>query len=480
MKMKDMNINITINGVAEFYMLETEEQFIYDMSMFANLYVENYKKVTSLDEKYVNIYKVARSCVSWNDAFCDMYNVTQFPSNMWNYTNMKFADSIFSECRSMVECPIDMSNTKAKILYDAFYNCSNMINPPSLPKTAVNLQACFSGCSNMIKAVEIPEGAKNCVEMFLACEKIMEAPVIPSSVTNAKEMFDYCTNLRGEIYVYARNLTNLYEFVGNEEHSKTIYCYDNSNTMNNMKKYKESWWNAKIVAFNIINDMSELWNTSSDEWRSYENIPTELTLKNGIDTSNISNFSRSFLNGVSISELPVPFYNLHSAVNCESMFEECNSLINASMVKLGNNTKTIAKIFLNNRSLTDIPIIPNSVTNIDYAFAGCDSLSILPELPESIISMNYTFKNCMSHGEINYSIPNNVQYLIGTFDTDEWVMGDVYIHSNVVLDATDFMANHHDMTNIYVHEGTDTYNSFYKAMGNSTYNAEWNCYLKTF
>ena len=247
-----------------------------------------------------------------------------------------------------------------------------------------------------------------------------------------------------------------------------------------MKKYKESWWNAKIVAFNVINDMSELWNTSSDEWRSYINIPTELTLKNGIDTSSIADFSKAFLNGMSISELPIPFYNLHSAVNCESMFEECNSLINASTVKLGNNTKTIAKIFLNNRSLADIPIIPNSVTNMDYAFAGCDSLSILPELPESIISMNYTFKNCMSHGLINYSIPNNVQYLIGTFDTDEWVMGDVYIHSNVVLDATDFMANHHDMTNIYVHEGTDTYNSFYKAMGNSTYNSSWNCYLKTF
>ena len=86
----------------------------------------------------------------------------------------------------------------------------------------------------------------------------------------------------------------------------------------------------------------------------------------------------------------------------------------------------------------------------------------------------------MSHGVINYSIPNNVKYLVGTFDTDEWVTGDVYIHSDIVEDATDFMANHHDPTNIWVHADTKTYNSFYKAMGNSTYNSNWVANLKTF
>ena len=56
----------------------------------------------------------------------------------------------------------------------------------------------------------------------------------------------------------------------------------------------------------------------------------------------------------------------------------------------------------------------------------------------------------------------------------------VYIHSNNVSIAINCFYNMGNTMNIYTHAGTKTYNSFYKAMGNSTYNDKWKCYLKTF
>lgn len=471
---------ISSDGIMSVYIQNSGQILLDDMSMFAELYVTNFNTVTSLDPSYVDKYKLKSTCVSWNDAFGRMSKVTSFPEAFWNYSNMKYADSIFSECRSIVECPIDFTKTNATQMHDAFYNCHSLEQPPVLPKTVTNLYGCFSECINLKNVPEIPEGAKNCREMFFSCENITEAPVIPSSVNNIREMFNYCTNLRGTILVYTNTIANAYEFVGNEEYAKTIYCYEGSTTMESLKSAKKDWWNATILPFNVVTNIAALVDRSNDMWTSYTEIPVEYTPSAGIETSLVQDWSNTFKGAKSITALPRPMYNMKSSVNCESMFEECNTLGDASSIKFGNSTTSISKCFLNDRSLTNIPYIPNGVTNMDYAFAGCDSLSVLPELPESVVSMNYTFKNCMSHGVINYSIPNNVKYLVGTFDTDEWVTGDVYIHSDIVEDATDFMANHHDPTNIWVHADTKTYNSFYKAMGNSTYNSNWVANLKTF
>ena len=326
-------------------MLKADQILLDDMSMFANLYVEDYKNVSVLEDKYANMYKVKDTCRSWNDAFCDMYKVTQFPDNMWDYTNMKYADSIFAECRHMTKCPIDFTKTNAVIMYDAFWNCSRMTEAPELPKTVTNLKGCFSACANIESAVDIPEGAKNCREMFLGCEKITTAPVIPSSVTNVIEMFNYCTNLRGEVYVYTNNLSNCYEFVGNEEYAKTIYCFANTTTYNSLVNAKEEWWNATIKPFNVVNSLSEVLNTSSPDWRGYSEIPEEYTLKNGIETSSVKDFSNSFKNGVGIATLPDPFYNMASSVNCSGMFYECNSLEDVSSLKFGENTQDLSKCF---------------------------------------------------------------------------------------------------------------------------------------
>ena len=105
-----------------------------------------------------------------------------------------------------------------------------------------------------------------------------------------------------------------------------------------------------------------------------------------------------------------------------------------------------------------IPKIPNSVINMSHAFFGCHNLTgSIPNIPNSVINMSYAFSNCSNLSSSN-----------------------VYIHSNNVSNAINCFCNMRNTMNIYVHANTTTYNSFYEAMGNSTYNDKWRCYLKTF
>ena len=124
---------------------------------------------------------------------------------------------------------------------------------------------------------------------------------------------------------------------------------------------------------------------------------------------------------------------MSNAVNVSDMFSNCKNIKDFSMVNFSNSVTNMVNTFYNCRSLVNAPVIPNSVTN-----------------------MYNTFYNC-----------SNLQ-------------GDIYIHSNNVTDAINCFYNCTNYAkNIYVYENTNTYNAFYNAMGNSTYNTNWNAYLKT-
>ena len=105
-----------------------------------------------------------------------------------------------------------------------------------------------------------------------------------------------------------------------------------------------------------------------------------------------------------------------------------------------------------------IPIIHNNITDIKHAFHDCSNLTgIIPNIPNSVTDISDVFNSCYNLSSSN-----------------------VYIHSNNITNAYGCFYGMGNTMNIYVHANTRTYNTFYEAMGNSTYNAEWNCYLKTF
>ena len=195
-----------------------------------------------------------------------------------------------------------------------------------------------------------------------------------------------------------------------------------------------------------------------------------------------------------------------SVTNMSEAFRGC-SILTGSIGSIGNSVTDMSIAFYYCYNLTgSIPNIPNSVTNMYSAFDHCYRLTgSIPNIPNSVTDMSWAFSFCSnltgSIGSIGNSvtnmseafsfcsnltgsipnIPNSVTDMYDAFyDCYRLSSSNVYIHSNNVNDASYCFYNMGNTMNIYVHANTNTYNSFYKAMGNSTYNAEWNCYLKTF
>ena len=155
--------------------------------------------------------------------------------------------------------------------------------------------------------------------------------------------------------------------------------------------------------------------------------------------------------------------------------------VTGSIPIIPNSVTNMSSAFHDCRNLTgSLPKIPNSVSDMSDAFYDCFNLTgSIPNIPNSITNMAFTFYNCRNLTGSVPNIPNSVTDMSETFmHCYRLSSSNVYIHSNNVSNATNCFYNMGNTMNIYVHAGTATYNSFYKAMGNNTHNAK--CYLKTF
>lgn len=70
--------------------------------------------------------------------------------------------------------------------------------------------------------------------------------------------------------------------------------------------------------------------------------------------------------------------------------------------------------FLSCKNLETINNIPNSVTNMDSAFALCSNLTSVPDMPDTVTTMKETFNNCTSLASIGH-ISENVTDMTSAF-----------------------------------------------------------------
>ena len=157
-------------------------------------------------------------------------------------------------------------------------------------------------------------------------------------------------------------------------------------------------------------------------------------LPSDLDTSTAQNWRYAFAACPELISLPDPFYNTSNAIDMSWMFAVCFEL-------------------------TTVPNFDTSnVTNMAAMFRECYRLTTIPNFNTSKVTDMSSMFNCCFN-----------------------IKGDLYIESNNVTMVKGLFAEALNYTkNIYCHANTNTYNAIYKAMGNKTYNSNWNAYLKTF
>ena len=123
--------------------------------------------------------------------------------------------------------------------------------------------------------------------------------------------------------------------------------------------------------------------------------------------------------------------------------------------------------YKNNKIITNVNLNSCNINDMRLSFYNCFNLTDVSNLNSDVTNMYQTFYNCFNLVNAPV-IPNSVTNIWGAFDTCSNLTGDVIIHSEVILDATDCFNNTSLTKNVYIpfqNNGVNTltYNSFINA-----------------
>ena len=291
--------------------------------------------------------------------------------------------------------------------------------------------------------------------------------------------------------------------------------YISSDTMEKQPTIILNMYNYASANIPNYNKITEIPNEYSPEW---------------LNTSLAQDWSYAFSNCRNLISLPDPFYNTSNATNMNNMFYYCDELTIIPNFNTSNATN-MSSMFSSCYYLTSIPnFYTSNVTDMKYMFSSCWSLTSIPNFDTSnVTDMGYMFQFCTNLTTIpNFNtsnvtdmrsmffnctnlttVPNfdtsKVAYIGGIFQNTNLqkipiinlancisyarafanctnLSGDLYVENTrtYIYSFTNIFngCNTYER-NIYCHANTTTYNSIYFDLGNTTYNAEQRCYLKT-
>ena len=90
--------------------------------------------------------------------------------------------------------------------------------------------------------------------------------------------------------------------------------------------------------------------------------------------------------------------------DCSWMFTMCASLTEVPVIP---SSVTDCSFMFTGTSITEAPVIPNSVTNCNNMFCGCTTLTEAPVIPNGVTDCSYMFDECISLTEAPV-IPSSV------------------------------------------------------------------------
>lgn len=241
-----------------------------------------------------------------------------------------------------------------------------------------------------------------------------------------------------------------------------------------------------------INTMNSYASNYIPDYRNITTYPNEAQYHP--NTSYVTNWICAFENMASCRDTIQSLFdrfNWSHAKNMDYAFYNCSNLT-GSLERLPDLAFSLGGSFFNCRNITgNIPILGTNIRFFQATFSNCVNLtgSLPSYFPDTITNMQSAFSNCTNITGSIPNIPRYVQNLYSTFSgCKKLSSSNIYIFNDTIPynstfygAASNFTLGCTNVMNIYVHANTDTYNAFYKAMGNSTYNASWGpAYLRTF
>ena len=187
--------------------------------------------------------------------------------------------------------------------------------------------------------------------------------------------------------------------------------------------------------------------TYTDENNQTKNISDLILSVEFSDSVSIKNLDYWFINCKNlenVSNLPITVESMIST------FDGDTKLFNVTDMSKMVQLTTIKRAFAGT-GLILTPILPDNITDMDYAFTNCLNLVEVINIPKNVVTMQGTFENCPSLQTVP-NIPSEVENLNYTFQYDSNLKGKLIIETNkkdVTVSGTFTRAATTDLLELY-------------------------------
>lgn len=205
--------------------------------------------------------------------------------------------------------------------------------------------------------------------------------------------------------------------------------------------------------------------TYTDENNQTKNISDLILSVEFSDSISIKNLDYWFINCKNlenVSNLPITVESMIST------FDGDTKLFNVTDMSKMVQLTTIKRAFAGTGLILS-PILPDNITDMDYAFTNCLNLVEVINIPKNVVTMQGTFENCPSLQTVP-NIPSEVENLNYTFQYDSNLKGKLIIETNkkdVTVSGTFTRAATTDLLELY---GNGTNNELINKMLPNTRN----------
>lgn len=444
----------------------------------------------------------------------------------------------FYGCSNLTETPILSDNILS--LANAFYNCVKLPESPHIPNNVGDMSGAFYNCKLIPSVEELPSSVGNMQSTYQLCSNLIGDIYIRSSnISSAINCFNGTSELKNVYIPFTQSgvYTSTYNAFTNAGYPvseprvngvllKDIngwrYTFDQNNHQILQEYLGSDTTIYPLTGSNVLygdctsNEFVNARDSNSPFYNNQNVITAELEFKEWVNNSmafafyndanvqyiynispNVTNYHRAFEGCTNLIAITIPYTFYEEGSDNTDAFAGATNLQTINIIFDNRpvdpntpapnvpTTNSIAGAFADT-SITVLPIIPNTVTNISHSFTNTHISEIppsgipistvnmqasfmgtkvvhIPTLPPSVEDLSWAFANCYDL-ETVANFPVNVVNMQGTFYDDYNLTSYTDIRSNRLTDMSLCFWNCQNLTSfgtITSKQLTNMYETFY-------------------
>ena len=298
----------------------------------------------------------------------------------------------------------EMSVFQNVALYGTFTGCSALSSVIGIPNNIEMLIETFDN-SGITQAPNIPNSVKVMSSTFLNCENLTSISSLPTSLQLMNSCFSGCSHLTSvPSTITLKPLDNQFLLLGEEPGVVIDHTFEGCKQLTTSVTFTgpitEMTGTFRDCA--LITSVGPIPSTVTDMsfcFKGCHSLTTMPVIPNGV-----TNLDSSFALCKALTSMTV----LPKTVkNMSEAFAWCTAL---TSINIPAEVKTLGHAFYKT-AITVVPPIPETCSDLYYAFSHCQNLITVKKIPKTVTRMDNSFTHCISLETIEmWDAPHTLSY----------------------------------------------------------------------